>query len=183
MSGGPIVPWEQPVGSPVTARLKPAWEDHNGAEPGPLMADDYRLLVDLVHPKARIPTRGHDGDAGYDLFVSETTLIKGGEFTDVPCGIRVQLPVGYWGRITGRSSTLRKRGLLVNEAVIDNGYVGLIFTGVFNLGQADRTVHAGDRLAQLILHPISVVPVHWATPDRLASRDGRGDSGFGSTGN
>jgi dUTP pyrophosphatase len=83
------------------------------------------LRVALDDPQAQMPTQAHLGDAGMDLYVSEAVRIEPGVFVDVECGIRVQLPDGYWARITGRSSTLRRRGLLVSEAVIDGGYIVL----------------------------------------------------------
>lgn len=139
------------------------------------------LLVRVDNEQGRMPAKGRAGDAGLDLFVSERTVIRPGEFRDVPCGISLQLPAGHWGRITGRSSTLRQRGLLVNEAVIDNGYVGPIYTGAWNLGGTVAIVEAGERIAQLVLHEICQPPVVRVLGE-LTSRDGRGDSGFGSTG-
>lgn len=134
-----------------------------------------------------LPTRSNDGDAGFDLYTSEDTLIPAGEFCDVPCGIRVALPPGMWARITGRSSTLRKRGLLVAEGIIDTGYRGPLYAGVRNLENDDKWVRKGDRIAQLIPHENVACAHHAVAIDRgLFDRipgDGRGEAGFGSTGN
>lgn len=140
----------------------------------------------LVGEGGSLPTRHNAGDAGFDLFVSETTTIQPGEFRDVPCALNVALPLGVYARITGRSSTLRHRNLLVAEGIIDNGYRGPLYSGVFNLGDDPHTVEAGDRIAQLILHKnisaeytsVSVSPEYFAG----IPGDSRGQSGFGSTG-
>lgn len=133
-----------------------------------------------------LPTRANDGDAGYDLYVSEDTQIEPGEFVDVPCGIRVVLPGGTYARITGRSSTMRRRGLLVTEGIIDTGYRGPLFTGVRNLGEETVVVCRGDRLGQLVLHENVASQFRPEEIDRgLFDRipgDSRGESGFGSTG-
>lgn len=134
----------------------------------------------------KVPTRSHEGDAGWDLYVSEDVTIQPGDFCDVPCGVRVALPAGVWGRITGRSSTLRKRHLLVAEGVIDNGYRGPLFSGVWNLGSEPCSVVAGERLAQLLLHQniagrYQAVEVPSKQFDRIPG-DSRGVNGFGSSG-
>lgn len=134
----------------------------------------------------RMPTRAHDGDAGFDLYVAEKTFIPYGSFKDVPCGVRVALPDGVWGRIVGRSSTLRKRSLLVAEGILDSGYRGPLFAGVWNQGQEGTTVDVGERIAQLILAPNISPSYHpeWASATQFAAipHDGRGDAGFGSSG-
>jgi dUTP pyrophosphatase len=127
-----------------------------------------------------LPSRGYPGDAGLDLYVSEDTAIPAYAFVDVPCGVRIDIPEGMWAMITGRSSTLRKRGLLVSTGVIDQGWTGPLFAGVQNLLGDEDFVRAGDRLAQLILLPAPAagfVPT-WGTVPAKA----RGESGFGSTG-
>lgn len=143
-------------------------------------------MVFQVGPNGVLPSRAHSGDAGYDLYVSEDTVIPPGQFIDVPCDLRVALPSGVWARITGRSSTLRKRGLLVAEGIIDNGYRGPLYAGVRNLEQRTVRVAKGDRIAQLILHenttsgyePVSVDPGMF---ERIPG-DTRGVAGFGSSG-
>lgn len=140
----------------------------------------------VLGPDARLPTRAHETDAGFDLYVSEDTVIEPGEFVDIDTGLRLAFPPGLWGRITGRSSTLRKKGLMVAEGVIDGGYRGPIFAGVWNLGTEPVEVQAGERLAQIIPHfnvamSAPIVEVDEAEFD-ATPHDGRGDAGFGSSG-
>jgi len=155
--------------------LPESWE-------GQQRIEDDRQYVQVVldHPNAKVPHRGYPGDAGADLYTSVETTIRPGTFTDIPVGIRLGLPRGYWARITGRSSTLRQRGLLVAEAVIDNGYTGPIFAGVWNLGQESAVIKVGERLSQIILHPVVAFP--YDEVDDVDSFDGRGSNGFGSSG-
>lgn len=125
------------------------------------------------------PRRGYPNDAGFDLFVSETVTIEPGCFADIPTGVAVQIPDDMWGLITGRSSTIRKKGLMVAQGVIDAGYRGLLYSGVWNLTGEPVEVKRGERIAQLILHYRP--DVHMALVDSLEASD-RGASGFGSTG-
>lgn len=130
---------------------------------------------------AQTPTRAYNDDAGFDLYVSQTTTIKPGQFTDIPCAIAVELPTDSWAMLTGRSSTLRKHGLMVNQGIIDTGYRGELYAGVFNLSGHDVTINKGDRVAQLIL-----MPNHTAnyTPTEMVelNQHPRGQKGFGSSG-
>lgn len=134
----------------------------------------------------RLPTRAHDGDAGLDLYSSADVAIPAGQFADVPCGVRCALPEGVWGQIVGRSSTLRRRKLLVATGVIDNGYRGPLFAGIWNQGESTAYIGPGERLAQLILMPnvTGAFAPKWASADEFAAipHDGRGEAGFGSSG-
>lgn len=142
---------------------------------------ERKLLVNWTGHPSHEPQRTYEGDAGWDLVCSEARTIRPGGFQDVPCGIRVELPGGTWAMITGRSSTLRRRGLLVSQGIIDNGYRGPLFAGVWNLGDEKQTVEVGERIAQLI--PFPLLPPHM---DLLRAQDlrdsDRGEQGFGSTG-
>jgi dUTP pyrophosphatase len=138
------------------------------------------VIFGRVDPDAILPTRGYATDAGFDLYVSESVTVPAHGFTDVPCGVSVDLPAGTWGLITGRSSTLRTRRLLVAQGVIDESYTGPLYAGCENLTGEDVEVKQGERIAQLILHyaPGQGYTPSWGTPRPKE----RGDRGFGSTG-
>ena len=135
--------------------------------------------VKRLHPDAILPEYGYPGDAGMDLSVIGRHVLQPGESKDLPTGIAVEMPPGLWGRITSRSSTLRKRGLFVNEGVIDNGYRGELLIYVTNRNSYAAVVQTGDRLGQLILSDVRQAPGAWT--EELAE-SARGDKGFGSTG-
>ncbi|WKW85448.1 deoxyuridine triphosphatase [Microbacterium phage Milani] len=130
---------------------------------------------------ARMPIRAHSDDAGFDLYVARETVIPAHGFADVPSGVSVQLPNGYWGMLTGRSSTIRKRGLLVVQGIIDTGYTGELFSAVWNLTSESVTVEEGDRIAQLIILPNSTANSVLRRTDALGDTT-RGGAGFGSSG-
>ena len=137
---------------------------------------DYRL-----GEGARRPFKRHSGDAGRDLHASRPSTILPGETKDVHTDIYISMPPRLYARITGRSSSLRKHRLLVNEGIIDNGYRGELFVCVHNMGAEPVEVRPGMRLAQVLFHVIE--DVRWSEVEVLpGSPDGRGDAGFGSTG-
>lgn len=141
-----------------------------------------------------VPRRSYADDAGFDLFVSQDTVLPWGQFVDVPCGVKVELPDWSWGLLVGRSSTFRRRQIEVQLGVIDAGYRGELFAaciwrpeGEFaeytktNGVEAATTVKAGERLAQLIIIPNGTRDVTPLAVSNLGHHQ-RGESGFGSTG-
>lgn len=130
---------------------------------------------------AKAPHKKYIGDAGWDLYVSRDCVIPPGCTVDVHTDIRMDMPPYLYARITGRSSTLRKHKLLVNEAIIDNGYTGELFVCVHNMSDRDFEVKKGMRLAQVLFHTIE--DVRWCQVANISPTPGkRGDNGFGSTG-
>lgn len=136
-----------------------------------------KLLTDA----AELPVRAYDDDAGFDLFVSQYRMIPPGEFVDVPCGVALDLPEHCWAMLVGRSSTLRRRGLLVNQGTIDPGYRGELFAGVWNLTDHPIEVGVGERIAQVILMS-NQTQIHELVEVEQLSDHPRGQAGFGSTG-
>lgn len=124
----------------------------------------------------------YDGDAGFDLVTAKDHEVEGGSYSLVPCEVRVEFPDGYWGWITGRSSTIQNFGLLVLPGIIDTGYRGELFVAVLNLNQTPVTVSAGQRIGQLIMmknHTQEFDPEQVLALDESTSR---GANGFGSSG-
>jgi deoxyuridine 5'-triphosphate nucleotidohydrolase len=191
--GIPVVIWRRQAQSPLYLERFPQYSSvmdavgavHDMMHPrrqSNFLGERPTMNVKLLTPQAKMPEMSHPGeDAGYDLFVSRKVVVPPHSFTDVHTDISVELPKGYWSRITGRSSTLRKRNLLVNEGIIDNGYRGELFAGVWNLGSAPITIYPGDRIAQLIIHKIESNGWNTKLVDTLSNSE-RGANGFGSTG-
>jgi dUTP pyrophosphatase len=155
----------QPTKKPVQL-LKYAFNDEAGSE---------------AYARGFWPERRYSGDAGFDLYVTQEVEIPIGKFADIPCGINVELPEDTWGMIFGRSSTLRTHNLLVMPGVIDQGYRGPLYAGVYNMNGTQFSARIGMRLAQLIPFPLTArdLIAHWVPS--LADSD-RGTRGFGSTG-
>lgn len=126
-----------------------------------------------------LPTRTHATDVGFDLHTTEATKIPVGAFVDVPTGVICNLPPDCWGLVTGRSSTIRKSGLLIVNGIIDPGFRGELFAGALNVSQHVVEVEEGQRLAQLILIPAEIRKPVWHT---FVTDSDRGTRGFGSSG-
>lgn len=135
----------------------------------------------LVAGNGRTPTKAYPDDAGYDLYVSEPTMVPAGQFVDVPCGVRLRLPRHSFGMVVGRSSTFRKIGLVVHTGIIDTGYTGPMFAGVFNAGTVDRKIEVDERIAQIVLIPNMARATGVLEVDDLGMTT-RGQKGFGSSG-
>lgn len=124
------------------------------------------------------PLAHKEGDAGYDLVVSQRVVVLPGEQASIPSEIAIQLPDGYWALIQGRSSSW-KRGLSVKASVIDAGYRGELWADVHNLTHTEIEVLPGERIAQLIPFPLPPT-LQWQQMPLDPSE--RGASGYGSTG-
>ena len=129
------------------------------------------------------PTSTYATDAGLDLFVSGEWAIPAGESLWVDHNTAVALPPGTFGWITGRSSTLYRRNLRVEQGIIDEGFRGSLWACVQNSNPFTVYIHSGDRLAQLIVLPTFKTwgPKRVFTVDSLPPSE-RGNNGFGSTG-
>lgn len=141
------------------------------------------LAVRLLHPDARVPARAHPGDAGLDLVaVSGAQLAPHGGRAAIPTGIAVAIPHGYAGLVLPRSGLAARHGITLSNApgLIDAGYRGELVVLMVNLGDKAHAIHAGERIAQLVIAPIALCAV--AVVDELPASDGRGVGGFGSTG-
>ena len=87
------------------------------------MASQEVLLFKKLSPYARAPQRSTVGSSGYDLFSSEALTLAPMANCSVKTDISFQLPIGTYGRITGRSG-MTLRGLICPGGVIDNDFTG-----------------------------------------------------------
>lgn len=140
----------------------------------------HKIYIQHTNEEAHTPTKNLPGDAGWDLYTSREVTILGKGFQDVPTDIKIAMPEDIWARITGRSSTLRNWGCFVVEGIIDTGYRGELFIGVFNLTDSPQVVPSGTRLGQIVFHK-HVGEILWSPIADLPESQ-RGESGFGSSG-
>lgn len=141
-----------------------------------------RLQVKRLDPRATLPARAHDDDAGFDLCALDGITLKPGERALVATGIAIALPAGTVGLVVPRSGLAAKHGLtLVNSpGIIDAGYRGEIRCILLNTDATEPIeINAGDRIAQLVVQRVeapAVLEVEELPPTM------RGGGGFGSTG-
>jgi dUTP pyrophosphatase len=121
--------------------------------------------------------------AGMDVSaaIDEPVVLKPGEIRLVPSGFAVAIPEGFEMQVRPRSGLAVKHGVTVINApgTIDADYRGEIKVALINLGQSAFTIRRGDRIAQLILAPISRASFT-VLPE--LEQTARGDGGFGHTG-
>ena len=115
-----------------------------------------------------------------DLRAVEDAVLEPGVPRLVPTGLTVEVPAGYEAQVRPRS------GLALNHAIampnapgtIDPGYRGEVRVILLNLGRERYLIHAGDRIAQMIIARYE--PVEWLEGELAESQ--RGTGGFGSSG-
>jgi len=141
-----------------------------------------QIRIQRVHPSAVLPAYAHGSheDAGMDLRAVEDVTLEPGAARLVPTGLTIELPPGYEAQVRPRSGLALKHAITMPNApgTIDPGYRGEIRVILLNLGREPYTVHAGDRIAQMIVARYE--PVEWLEGELADSR--RGAGGFGSSG-
>ena len=136
------------------------------------------LKVKRLSPDAILPTVAHPGeDIGYDLYSCEDLAVPAHSAAGVHTGIAIEFAPAAGGIVKTRSGMAKKR-LLCNAGVIDAGYRGEIVVLMENLGGEPYHIHTGDKIAQLLEHPLLAGQVVEADLGDTA----RGGKGFGSTG-
>lgn len=142
------------------------------------MSSPESIPATKLDPKATLPTRAHEDDAGLDLYSLEDVELAPGHGGLAHTGIAVAVPAGHVGLVCDRSS-LARRGLKTAGGVIDAGYRGELGVVLWNISGKTQHVKAGERVAQLLIVPVATPAVR-----EVSSLDAtaRGANGFGSTG-
>ena len=143
-----------------------------------------KLLIKLLSEKASIPERATDGSAGLDLraCIDSSVAILPGKISVIPTGIAIALADNnHAAFVFARSGLAIRHGISLANGVgvIDSDYRGELCVGLINNSAEAYTVEPGERIAQLVVLPIST-PVP-ETAEELPDTS-RGDGGFGSTG-
>ncbi len=128
------------------------------------------------------PVYATEGSAGADLRSALATplVLAPGERGLVPTGIRLAIPQGYEGQVRPRSGLAIKHGVTVLNApgTVDSDYRGEVRVILINHGSSEYTIQPGDRVAQLLITPVTQAQF---IPEDV-NETTRGSGGFGSTG-
>jgi len=131
-----------------------------------------------ITPDAKLPTRAHDDDAGFDLYVNDNYTLFAGDIAPLLTGIRLAIPRGYAGLIWDKSG-LAVKGLKTMGGVIDAGYRGEVKVVAINVSGDILHIAKGQKIAQILIQKIEAPDMQEA--DALNNTP-RKDGGFGSTG-
>ena len=148
------------------------------------MGSPPTLRLERLRSDAAVPAYQTSGAAGLDLSAAcgeEPIEIGPGERARVPTGWAIALPAGHEGQVRPRSGLSAKHGITVANApgTIDEDFRGELQVLLVNLGQQPFVVRSGDRIAQLVVAPVTHVAIECVAQLDLTER---GTGGFGSTG-
>ena len=146
------------------------------------MSDVVVEVLTLPHGRGlNLPARATAGAAGADLVSAEETTIAPGAVHAVATGIAIAIPEGYEAQVRPRSGLALKHGVTVLNApgTIDADYRGEVKVILINHGSEPFRITRGDRIAQLVVAPVTAA--RFERVDVLPDT-ARGAGGFGSTG-
>lgn len=152
-----------------------------GTEAPPRSAADRLLIRRLADHRLPLPEYATAGSAGLDLRAAHGHILEPGRRTLVGTGFAIALPPSCEGQIRPRSGLAARHGVTVLNApgTVDPDYRGEVKVLLINLGEEPVEIAAGDRIAQLVVAPVSRLEL--IEVDELPETT-RGAGGFGSTG-
>jgi dUTP pyrophosphatase len=142
-----------------------------------------RVRFKKLRPTALTPRYMSEGAAGMDLAsaADEPIEMVPGARAAVPTGLAFEIPPGFEGQVRPRSGLARNFGVTIVNApgTIDSDYRGEVTVLLVNLGENPHIIRPGDRIAQLIIAPVTSAELEETAE---LGGTGRGAGGFGHTG-
>ena len=152
---------------------------YNTKDADPSMQFLPKLKFEKTHDLAKLPTKNHESDTGYDVYSIEDVVIPARGSAVVNVGLKfASIPDGYWVKVESRSGLGFKHGIMAHPGIIDCGYRGDAGVKLYNMTDNEYQVKAGDRIAQYAIYLNFSMPVEWGNAEESA----RGEKGFGSSG-
>ena len=146
-------------------------------------AKPVKVRIKRLRSGSAIPRYHSEHSAGMDLAaeLDEPVTLKSLERAAIPTGLAIEIPAGFEGQVRPRSGRALREGLaLINSpGTIDADYRGEIQVLVVNLGAEPIVIQPGDRIAQLIIAPVSRAEL---IEFEVLAETVRGSGGFGHTG-
>jgi dUTP pyrophosphatase len=150
----------------------------------PQSTPELPVVVKIVNESGNpLPAYATEGAAGMDLcaHIHESVVLEPLERKLIPTGLFIELPLGYEAQIRPRSGLALKQGItcLNSPGTIDADYRGEIGIILINLSNEMQVITSGDRIAQMVIAPVT--QISWELATSLTPTN-RGAGGFGSTG-
>jgi dUTP pyrophosphatase len=150
----------------------------------PQSTPELPVVVKIVNESGNpLPAYATEGAAGMDLcaHIHESVVLEPLERKLIPTGLFIELPLGYEAQIRPRSGLALKQGItcLNSPGTIDADYRGEIGVILINLSNEMQVIKSGDRIAQMVIAPVT--QISWELATSLTPTN-RGAGGFGSTG-
>ena len=140
------------------------------------------IKIRKLNAEAHLPEYAHgpEEDAGMDLRATAGAVLEPGLPQAISTGLAIELPAGYEAQLRPRSGLALKHAITLPNApaTIDPGYRGEIKVILLNMGKQAYEIHAGDRIAQMVIARYEAI--QWMEADLSDST--RGAGGFGSSG-
>ena len=137
------------------------------------------MKIRLLSNFAKAPTRATPGASCWDVYADEPKVLMPGERAMIRLGFSIELPIGMEAQIRPRSGLTLNAGVLCHLGTIDSDYRGEVKVILANLGDEDFVITIGDRIAQIVVAPVTQGIMFEV--EALDDTD-RGTGGFGSTG-
>lgn len=138
-----------------------------------------RVQIKKMHPEAVLPRYANPHDAGMDLFSVEQVVLQPNEKKTIKTGIALALPPNHVGLVWDKSGLASKFHLHTFAGVIDESYRGELQIVIGNFGTQTYTIEKGQKIAQLLVQPITYAQLEEVS---TLNETQRGSGGFGSTG-
>lgn len=151
------------------------------------MANNNLTIKVQLDPGAFMPTKAHDTDAGFDLYLKNDVILNVGIYKLISTGVHFAIPAGWEGQIRPRSSSCI-RYIDVAFGTIDAGYTGAVGIYVkympsdYYLSKhgSPLLLKKGERIAQIVFNKVPNVSLELG--DVIGLQTERGANGFGSSG-
>ena len=147
------------------------------------MSSQVEIQVKRLNNGAGLPMPSYEtaGAAGMDICAAENANLRVGRRAAIATGFAFAIPHGFEIQVRPRSGLALKNGISVlnTPGTIDSDYRGEIKIILANLGEEDFAIKIGDRIAQIVIAPVTQAAM--VEVDRLDDT-ARGSGGFGSTG-
>lgn len=138
-----------------------------------------QIKIKRLDPNGKMPTYGHPGDAGLDIYSLETYTLNPGERKIFFSGFALEFDFGYVAIVKDKSSLPSFHGLHTMGGVFDAGYRGEYSVQLINLGQEPVTLEKGQKIAQLVIFKIAEAEL---VEVMELTESARGEGKMGSTG-